>query len=143
MGRLDTPDKNWKFSTFDVKERQFWDEYQEAYEDMIRHTASEHAPWYVVPADNKWFTRLAVAAVLYNTMKNLNLTYPTVSEQQKQALFVAMDELEREDGGLRDKAILKAEAKAAAYSQAPAASSAVTKDEAKKKGRKKGKKKNK
>ena len=76
-------------------------------------------------------------------MKNLNLAYPTVSEQQKQALFVAMDELESENGGLKDKAILKAEAKAAADQQAPASSSAVTKGEAKKKGREKGKKKNK
>ena len=84
-----------------------------------------------------------MVAVLYNTMKNLNLAYPTVSEQQKQALLAAKDELEREDGGLKDKAILKAEAKAAADPQAPAASSAVTKDEAKNKGRKKGKKKNK
>ena len=86
---------------------------------------------------------MAVAAVLYNTMKNLNLAYPIVSEPQKQALLVAKDELESEDGGLKDKAILKAEAKAAADPQAPAASSAVTKDEAKNKKRKKGKKKNK
>ena len=61
LERLDTPDKNWKFSSDDVKERQCWDAYQDVYEDMIRHTASEHAPWYVVPSDNKWFTRLVVA----------------------------------------------------------------------------------
>jgi len=104
---------------------------------------SKWAPWYIVPADHDWFTRLAVSAVLYNTLKNLNLAYPIVSEQQKQALLVAKDELESEDGGLKDKAILKAEAKAAADQQARASSSAVTKDEAKKRGRKKGKKKNK
>jgi hypothetical protein len=106
---------------------------------MFNHTSTEWAPWYVVPADHKWFTRLAVAAVLYNTMKNLNLAYPTVSEQQKQALLVAKEELENEDGGLKDKAVVKAEAKATADSQAPAASSAVTMDEAKKKGKKKKK----
>ena len=137
------PEKNWKFSAADIKERARWDEYITAYEDMFNHTSTEWAPWYIVPADHKWFTRLAVAAVLYNTMKNLNLAYPTVSEQQKQALLMAKDELESEDGGLKDKAVVKAEAKAAADQQARAASSAVTKVEAKKKGKKKGKKKNK
>jgi PPK2 family polyphosphate:nucleotide phosphotransferase len=143
LERVLMPEKNWKFSAVDMKERALWDYYIAAYEDMINHTSTKWAPWYIVPADHDWFTRLAVSAVLYNTMKNLNLAYPTVSEQQKQALFVAMDELESEDGGLKDKAILKAEAKAATDPQAPAAGSAVTKDEAKKKGRKKGKKKNK
>jgi hypothetical protein len=137
------PEKNWKFSAVDMKERALWDYYIAAYEDMINHTSTKWAPWYIVPEDHDWFMRLAVAAVLYNTMKNLNLAYPTVSEQHKQALLVAKNELEIEDGGLKDKAILKAEAKAATDPQAPVASSAVTKDEAKKKGRKKSKKKNK
>ena len=137
------PEKNWKFSAADIKERVHWDDYITAYEDMFNHTSTEWAPWYIVPADHKWFTRLAVAAVLYNTMKNLNLAYPTVSEEQKQALLVAKEELEREDGGLKDKAVVKAEAKAAADPEPLAASSAVTRDEAKKKGRKKGKKKKK
>jgi PPK2 family polyphosphate:nucleotide phosphotransferase len=96
MGRLDTPDKNWKFSTFDVKERQFWDEYQEAYEDMIRHTASEHAPWFVVPADNKWFTRLVVAEAVVDALKAMNLKYPKVSGEQKAALAEARQQLENE-----------------------------------------------
>jgi PPK2 family polyphosphate:nucleotide phosphotransferase len=135
------PEKNWKFSAADMKERAFWDDYMVAYEDMFNHTSTEWAPWYIVPADHKWFTRLAVAAVLCNTMKNLNLAYPTVSEEQKQTLLVAKEELEREDGGLKDKAVLKAEAKAAADPEALAASSAVTKNEAKKRERKKGKKK--
>jgi len=133
------PEKNWKFSAADIKERAHWDDYVAAYEDMFNHTSTEWAPWYIVPADHKWFTRLAVAAVLYSTMKNLNLAYPTVSEQQKQALLVATDELENEDGGLKDRAVVKAEAKATADPQAPAASSAVTKDEVKKKGKKKNK----
>jgi polyphosphate:nucleotide phosphotransferase, PPK2 family len=133
------PEKNWKFSAADMKERAFWDDYMAAYEDMFNHTSTERAPWYVVPADHKWFTRLAVAAVLYNTMKNLNFAYPTVSEQQKQALLVAKEELEHENGGLKDKAVLKAEAKAAADLKTLAESGEVTKDEAKKNS-KKGKK---
>jgi PPK2 family polyphosphate:nucleotide phosphotransferase len=139
------PEKNWKFSAVDMKERALWDDYIAIYEDTLNHTSTKWAPWYIVPADHDWFTRLAVAAVLYNTMKNLNLVYPTVSDQQKQALLVAKYELESEDGGLKDKdkAIVKAEAKAAADQQGRAASSAVTKDEAKKKGRKKSKKKGK
>lgn len=140
------PEKNWKFSAADMKERGFWDDYMAAYEDMFNHTSTEWAPWHIVPADHKWFTRLAVAAVLNNTMKNLNLAYPTVSEKQKQALLVAKEKLEHEDGGLMDKAVIKAEAKAAADLKTLAASSEVAKDEAKKnrkKGKKKGKKKNK
>ena len=96
MERLDTPDKNWKFSASDVKERQFWDAYQEAYEDMIRHTASEHAPWYVVPADNKWFTRLVVAEAVVDALKRMNLKYPKVSGEQKAALAEARQQLENE-----------------------------------------------
>jgi PPK2 family polyphosphate:nucleotide phosphotransferase len=96
MGRLDTPDKNWKFSSSDVKERQFWDAYQEAYEDMIRHTASEHAPWYVVPADNKWFTRLVVAEAVVDALERMNLKFPKVSGEQKAALAEARQQLENE-----------------------------------------------
>jgi PPK2 family polyphosphate:nucleotide phosphotransferase len=133
------PEKNWKFSAADMKERAFWDDYMAAYEDMFNHTSTEWAPWYVVPADHKWFTRLAVAAVLYNTMEKLNLSYPTVSEKQKQDLLVAKEELEHENGGLKDKAVIKAEAKATADLKTLAASSEVTKNEAKKNS-KKGKK---
>ena len=96
LERLDTPDKNWKYSASDVKERQLWDEYQEAYEDMIRHTASEHAPWYVVPADNKWFTRLVVAQAVVDALKVMNLKYPKVSGAEKAALAQARQQLENE-----------------------------------------------
>ena len=96
LERLDTPDKNWKYSASDVKERQFWEAYQEAYEDMIRHTASEHAPWYVVPADNKWFTRLVVAQAVVNTLKGMNLKYPKVSGTERAALAQAHQQLENE-----------------------------------------------
>jgi PPK2 family polyphosphate:nucleotide phosphotransferase len=93
--RLDTPDKNWKFSLSDVKEREFWDAYQNAYEDMIRHTASEHAPWYVVPADNKWFTRLVVAEAVVHALKGMNLKYPKISGKEKAAQAQARQELEK------------------------------------------------
>jgi len=96
LERLDTPDKNWKFSSSDVKEREFWDEYQEAYEDMIRHTASKHAPWYVVPADNKWFTRLVVSEAVVAALQGMKLKYPNLSGAQKSALAQARKQLENE-----------------------------------------------
>jgi PPK2 family polyphosphate:nucleotide phosphotransferase len=96
MERLDTPDKNWKFSAADIHERKFWDDYQQAYEDAIQHTASEHAPWYVVPADHKWFSRLVVAQAIVDVLKKMNLQYPKVTGEQKKALAEARRELEKE-----------------------------------------------
>jgi PPK2 family polyphosphate:nucleotide phosphotransferase len=96
MERLDHRDKNWKFSASDVKEREFWDDYQNAYEDMIRHTASEHAPWYVVPADNKWFTRLVVSHAVVDALKDMNLKYPKLSSAEQAALSEARQQLENE-----------------------------------------------
>ena len=89
MARLDDPDKNWKFSVADASERQHWDEYQSAYDEMIRNTASKHAPWYVVPADNKWFTRLAVAASVIEGLVSLELEYPRVGPKKKRELAAA------------------------------------------------------
>jgi PPK2 family polyphosphate:nucleotide phosphotransferase len=89
LARLEEPEKNWKFSAADIRERQYWDAYQEAYEDMIRHTASEHAPWYVVPADNKWFTRLVVSTVIVATLESLDLAYPKVDEAKRRELEAA------------------------------------------------------
>ena len=86
LSRLDRPEKNWKFSKADVRERGHWDTYQRAYEDMIRSTAAPHAPWYVVPADRKWFTRLVVAAAIYDALDSLKLAYPTVSAEKKAEL---------------------------------------------------------
>lgn len=82
MERIENPEKNWKFSTDDVKERQFWDDYMKAYEDMIRNTATKEAPWYVVPADNKWFTRLVVAAAIIAALDSLDLDYPKVDDKK-------------------------------------------------------------
>src|SRR6516225_97987 len=78
LERAERPEKNWKFSGSDMAEREHWDEYQDAYEDMIRNTATKHSPWYVVPADNKWFTRVVVAAAVVDTLADLNLEYPKV-----------------------------------------------------------------
>jgi PPK2 family polyphosphate:nucleotide phosphotransferase len=96
LERLDTPEKNWKFSAADVKERKFWDAYQDAYEDMIRHTASEHAPWYVVPADNKWFTRLVVAQAVVDALTAMNLKYPKLTSAVRAELKEARKQLENE-----------------------------------------------
>lgn len=93
LARLDEPEKNWKFSAADIRERKCWDDYQKAYEDMIRNTATEHAPWYVVPADNKWFTRLVVSAVIVDTLESLGLTYPTVDPGTRKELLTAKKEL--------------------------------------------------
>ncbi len=93
MERLDKAEKNWKFSAADLKEREKWDAYQEAYEDMIRHTASEHAPWYVVPADNKWFTHVVVAAAVVDALAGLKLSYPKIDGAQKAELVAARKRL--------------------------------------------------
>ena len=89
LERLETPDKNWKFSAADVTERGFWDQYQDAYQDMIQNTAARHAPWYVVPADNKWFTRVVVAAAVIDTLAALDLEYPKVSDDKLKELAAA------------------------------------------------------
>jgi PPK2 family polyphosphate:nucleotide phosphotransferase len=89
LERLETPEKNWKFSAADMAERGFWDQYQDAYEDTIRHTAAKHAPWYVVPADNKWFTRVVVAAAVIDTLDALNLEYPKVGDDKLKELAAA------------------------------------------------------
>jgi PPK2 family polyphosphate:nucleotide phosphotransferase len=93
LERLDNPSKNWKFSAADVRERRFWDDYMAAYEEMIRNTATEEAPWYVVPADNKWFTRVVVAAAVIDTFASLNLAYPEVTPQQRKELRTARQTL--------------------------------------------------
>ncbi len=89
MERIDNPEKNWKFSSSDVNERRYWDEYMKAYEDMIRNTATKDAPWYVVPADNKWFTRVVVAAAIIDTMASLDLHYPKVDDNKLEELAAA------------------------------------------------------
>ncbi|RAI58992.1 polyphosphate kinase 2 family protein [Roseicella frigidaeris] len=98
LSRIDEPEKNWKFSLADVKERAYWDEYQTAYEKAIRATAETHAPWYVVPADNKWFTRLVVAAALATALDALKLHYPVLSPEAMSHLHEARRDLAEGDG---------------------------------------------
>ena len=95
LSRLDEPGKNWKFSTADMSERKYWDDYQKAYEDMIQRTANRHAPWFVVPADHKWFTRLVVAEAIVEALEGLELSYPELEAGQKKQLAAVRRELER------------------------------------------------
>ena len=86
LERVENPSKNWKFSAADIEERKFWDQYMNAYEEMIRNTATPDAPWFVVPADNKWFTRAAIAAAVIDALASLNLSYPKVGEEKQKEL---------------------------------------------------------
>jgi polyphosphate kinase 2 (PPK2 family) len=96
LERLTEPEKHWKFSAADVRERGHWDEYMDAYEDMIRATATPHAPWYVVPADNKWFTRLVVGMAVVEALEGLDLRYPKVDKQKRAEIAEARRLLLRE-----------------------------------------------
>lgn len=97
LARLEDPEKNWKFSANDAKERKYWNDYMAAYEDTIRNTATEYAPWYVVPADNKWFTRVVVAAAVIESMTSLNLAYPKVNKEKRAELEASRQALLAED----------------------------------------------
>lgn len=99
LERIESPEKNWKFSMTDVKERAHWDKYMEAYEEMLAHTGTSWAPWYVIPADRKWFTRALVARIIIETLEDLDLRYPVLPEKQKAELAAARDVLLHEDSG--------------------------------------------
>jgi PPK2 family polyphosphate:nucleotide phosphotransferase len=96
LQRLENPEKNWKFSAADVRERECWDDYMKAYEEMIAATSTKAAPWYVVPADNKWYMRVVVAAAIVDTLKELKLEYPKVTAEERKQLEAAKRELLRE-----------------------------------------------
>ena len=96
LARIETPEKNWKYSLTDAKERTFWGDYMNAYEDALNHTSTAWAPWYVIPADNKWFTRTVVADVIIEKLKALKLNYPVVSDEHRQQLFESKQILEKE-----------------------------------------------
>jgi PPK2 family polyphosphate:nucleotide phosphotransferase len=95
LARIDKPEKNWKFSKSDVVERQYWKDYMRAFEDVIKQTSTKESPWHVVPADNKWFARLVVAAAIVERLEKLNLAYPVVSEQKMKELLEAKEALEK------------------------------------------------
>ena len=99
LERIEAPEKNWKFSMTDVKERAHWDGYMKAYEEMLEHTGTSWAPWYVIPADRKWFTRALVARIIIETLEDLDLRYPDLPEKQKAELAAARDVLLHEDSG--------------------------------------------
>ena len=86
LDRIEDPAKNWKFSAADIEERKFWDNYQDAYEDAINNTSTKHAPWYIIPADKKWFTKFAVSEIIKNTLEDLKLKYPEIDKNQKSEL---------------------------------------------------------
>jgi len=102
LARIDEPDKNWKFEPGDLAERKHWDDYQRFYEDAIASTATEHAPWHVVPADNKWFTRLLVAATIVDRLEQLDPQFPTVDAEARKAMAKARKELLAEDEKRKD-----------------------------------------
>jgi polyphosphate kinase 2 (PPK2 family) len=96
MERLNTSEKSWKFSLADIQERDYWDDYMHAFEEAIRATAAQLAPWYVVPADHKWFTRLIVAAAIVEAVDKLGLSYPQVDAIKKKELAMASEKLDGE-----------------------------------------------
>lgn len=98
LKRLDDPEKNWKFSAADVRERRFWNDYQLAYEEMLSATSTAHAPWHIIPADKKWFTRACVADIISSRIESLGLTYPKLSEKALASLAEVRQELESEKG---------------------------------------------
>jgi len=108
LKRVEEPDKNWKFSAADIRERACWDAYMDAYEEMFNNTSTPHAPWYIIPADHKWFARLAVVSAIYETLDRLHLAYPKVTREQQEALLQAKAEMENEpEGGVSKKPVLK------------------------------------
>jgi PPK2 family polyphosphate:nucleotide phosphotransferase len=96
LERLEDPKKNWKFSDADLHERLRWDDYIEAYEDMLSHTSTRHAPWYIIPADHKWFTHLTVSDIIVDTLKGLNLKYPSLAAEQRAQLAKAKEALQQQ-----------------------------------------------
>lgn len=103
LARINTPEKNWKFSIADAEERSQWDDYMNAFEDMFNHTSTEYAPWYIIPADNKWFTHTIVADVIVAKLKSLNLRYPAVGKEHQQYLLDAKYLLENEPSSISKK----------------------------------------
>jgi PPK2 family polyphosphate:nucleotide phosphotransferase len=102
LKRIDKPDKNWKFSASDVRERSHWDEYQTAFSEMLGATSTEHAPWFVIPADHKWFMRVVVAAAIVDALATIDPRFPTPSKEAREALMAAKAELEAESGDPQD-----------------------------------------
>jgi PPK2 family polyphosphate:nucleotide phosphotransferase len=99
LERVSEPEKNWKFSAMDIQERKYWDTYMAAYQDMFNKTSTPYAPWYIIPADHKWFSRFAVTTVISDALDRLRLSYPSVNSEDMKALLAAKEEMEEEDNG--------------------------------------------
>jgi polyphosphate kinase 2 (PPK2 family) len=99
LERIDDPSKNWKFSSADVEERSFWNQYMEAYEELLTATSKDHAPWFVLPADDKWFTRLCLAAIISREFNKLDPTYPSLNDSEKAQLQQMREKLMSESNG--------------------------------------------
>jgi PPK2 family polyphosphate:nucleotide phosphotransferase len=97
LDRINEPEKHWKFSAQDIQERAYWDDYQAAYTDIFNHTSTAVAPWYIIPADRKWFTRLTVADIICDRLQQMDLAYPQISQEQRAQLAIAKKALEQED----------------------------------------------
>jgi PPK2 family polyphosphate:nucleotide phosphotransferase len=97
LDRINEPEKHWKFSAQDIQERTYWDDYQAAYTDIFNHTSTAVAPWYIIPADRKWFTRLTVADIICDRLQQMDLAYPQISDEQRSQLAIAKKALEQED----------------------------------------------
>ena len=96
LSRIKNPDKNWKFSAADIEERAFWEDYQNAYETAISRTSTDYAPWYIIPANHKWFSRVAIGNIIVETLKNMDIKMPVISEEEKALLQKAKGKLEKE-----------------------------------------------
>jgi PPK2 family polyphosphate:nucleotide phosphotransferase len=131
LERIDDPGKNWKFSLSDLKERGFWDDYQRVYGDVLSQTSTDYAPWFVIPADDKWFARLAIASAIYRQFEKLDLSYPVVSEAQKAELQKAKAKLLEEPDPKGDKKANKTKKKAKTASANGLPKKAAVKAEAK------------
>ena len=107
LDRLEQPAKNWKFSSADIAERALWDKYQEAYEDLIKHTSCEEAPWHVVPADRKWFSRVVIGSAIVNALEKLDLHFPTVDGEAKKDFTLIREALEKEGPPREGKPVVK------------------------------------
>jgi len=152
MERIDIPEKHWKFNAGDLEERKYWDEYVAAYEEMFKHTSTDRAPWYIVPADKKWFTRLAVAAIIVETLEGMDPQFPTVGEEAKKVLSASRDTLLAECGDSYEAVMEKVQnsGKTSAAADGPQQAlkkeikefrASVTKDSGKDKNKKKQKQK--
>ena len=98
LRRIDLPDHNWKFSTADVREREYWDDYQHAFSEALTHTSTEWAPWHVIPADRKWFARLGAASVLVDALMEIDPRFPTIDKRRRQDLLDIRKGLEQQEG---------------------------------------------